>query len=96
MLIERYCVGCGAQIYRIKPPLDRRSIPVNAEPLWVKKDINGDWYILENGSSVCGYPIGDACDTDSDLVLAYEPHLPKCPSNGRAARQLRHREKSER
>lgn len=95
MLTERYCVGCGARIYRIRPPFERRSIPVNSEPLWIKKDASGSWYILESGASVCGYPVGDAYDDSTDLVIAYEPHLPHCPTNGRAPRKPRNRVKSD-
>lgn len=93
MLMERYCIGCGAQIFRIKTPFERRSIPVNTTPLWIKKDSKGDWFIVENGARICGYPVGDSYDDNTDLVIAFEPHLPKCPSNGRAPRRPRNRVK---
>lgn len=99
MLTERYCVGCGARIYRIKPPRERRSIPVNSEPLCIKRtsfahpeeSASANWFILESGASVYGYPVGESYDDDTDVVIAYEPHLPKCPTNGRAPRQPRDR-----
>lgn len=99
MLTERYCVGCGTRIYRIKPPHERRSISVDSEPLCIKRTsaarteegVDANWFILETGASVYGYPVGDGYDDDTDLVIAYEPHLPKCPTNGRAPRKPRDR-----
>lgn len=94
-----FCRGCGKEIYRIKPPQDRRSVPVNSEPLLIKRTspaehldgVKSDWFVLESGASVFGYPVGDSYDDDTNLYVAYEPHLPGCPTNGRAPRKPRDR-----
>lgn len=91
MLKACVCRGCGMELYRIKKPSERRSIPVSREELWIKNDPKGDVYIKENGASVFGYPVGDSYDDDTDLTLAYEPHLINCPNNRRAPRKPRNR-----
>lgn len=92
---ECFCKACGAEIYRIKPYTQRRSIPVNREELWIKKDVKGQCYTMENGASVFGYPVGDSYDDDTNLVKAYESHLATCPFGGRAPRKPRDRVKSD-
>lgn len=90
---EKRCPGCGAEIIRIKIPFQRRSIPVNAEPLWIKKDPTGSTFVCETGAFVIGFSVGDSYDNTDTIVLAYDPHLPHCPSNGRAPRKPRNRAK---
>ncbi len=83
---EWICKGCNKEIFLIKNYYERRSIRVNREELWIKKDPKGEFYIRENGMGVIGFPVGDGYDVDTDLVKAYEPHMPQCPNNGRAPR----------
>lgn len=92
---ECFCHACGAEIYRIKPYSQRRSIPVNREELWIKKDPKGQCYMMENGASVFGYPVGDSYDDDTNLIKAYETHLETCPLGGRLPRKPRNRVKSD-
>lgn len=81
-----YCVACGAEIEFIKTKA-RKTVPVNAEPAWVKLEHGGGTFIRKDGDFVFGVLIGDADDDpDSNCIEAYIPHRGVCPLGGRKPR----------
>lgn len=75
---EIKCRACGAPIFFIKS-VNRKSIPVDAEPVWVRQEHGGDTYILRDGRFVFGRITGDADDDpDAEVVEAYVSHFATC------------------
>jgi hypothetical protein len=77
------CSGCGAEVIWIKTKVNRRKMPVDAEPVWI---IPGgrDSFVNADGAIIMGRKIGDAWDDDPDanVVQVYESHFATCPVGG--------------
>ena len=79
------CQGCGAEVIWVKTITNRRKMPIDAEPVWVKLESGGNTFILEDGRCVIGRKIGDAYDDedpDANLIEAHESHFATCPVGG--------------
>ena len=79
------CRGCGAEILWIKTAADRRRMPVDGEPVWVKLEAGGKPYFRRDGSTVIGRIVGDAYDDDdpdANLIEAFVSHYATCPVGG--------------
>jgi len=88
------CRGCGAEVIWMKTP-ERRKMPVDAEPVWVKLENGGKTFIRRDGTFVFGRKVGDAYDDedpDTNLIEAYESHFATCPVGG----QFRNRQPRQR
>ena len=76
------CKGCGAEIRWIRSSVNRRATPVDAEPVWIRRDTSGDVFLRADGSTVFGYKIGDAFDEDAEVAEVFESHFATCPVAG--------------
>jgi hypothetical protein len=75
---ETICRGCGKPILFIRT-VEKKLMPVDAEPVWVKPDREGHMYVRRNGQMIHGVIIGDACDTpDRKPAEAYVSHFATC------------------
>lgn len=89
------CRGCGADIFFIKTN-HFKTVPVDAEPVWIRQETGGKAYFRKDGSTVIGYIAGDADDDpDTNLIEAYRSHFATCPRaeefrrNGKKERKAR-------
>ena len=86
----RTCRGCGAEILVIKTGTFYKTVIVEADPVWIRQETNGDPFVTADGRILFGREAGDADDDpDANLMAAYVPHKGRCPNNGRAPRQRR-------
>ena len=86
------CRACGAEIFFIKTA-SFKTVPVNADPVYVHQQSGGKPYIRIDGSTVIGFIAGDAeDDPDANLIQAYESHFATC----QAADEFRKKRKRER
>ena len=78
------CRGCGAEVIWVKTILNRKKMPIDAEPVWVLPGSSGHTFILEDGRCVIGRKVGDAWDDDPDanVIEAHESHFATCPVGG--------------
>ena len=79
------CQGCQREVIWVKTITNRRKMPIDAEPVWVKLESGGNTFILEDGRCVIGRKIGDAYDDedpDANLIEAHESHFATCPVGG--------------
>ena len=77
------CRGCGAEVLWIRMQTTRRKMPVDAEPVWIRKETGGDSFITKNGLIIFGKKVGDAFDDpDTELIECYESHFATCPVGG--------------
>ena len=79
------CRGCKREVIWAKTITNRRKMPIDAEPVWVKLESGGNTFILEDGRCVIGRKIGDAYDDedpDANLIEAHESHFATCPVGG--------------
>ena len=79
------CRGCNREVIWVKTVTNRRKMPIDAEPVWVKPEAGGNTFILEDGRIVIGRKIGDAYDDkdpDANLIEAHESHFATCPVGG--------------
>ena len=77
------CRGCGAEVIWIKTA-GGKTMPVDAEPVWVKTETGGKPYFRADGSQVTGIRVGDAYDDpESEVVEVYESHFATCPMGGK-------------
>ena len=78
------CRGCGAEVIWVKTIVNRKKMPIDAEPVWVLLDSNGKKFIRKDGTMVKGRKIGDAWDDDPDanVIEAHESHFATCPVGG--------------
>ena len=73
------CRACQAEIIWIRTK-NGNTMPVNAEPIWVKLQTGGDTFVQMDGTIVFGVPAGDADDDpDSNCVEAHTSHFATCP-----------------
>lgn len=92
--MSTFCRGCGAEIIWVKTP-QRKRMPIDAEPVWVKLVPHGHTFVRKDGSFVFGERAGDADDDpDSNFIQAHESHYATCPVGGtfRKPRKPRERE----
>lgn len=90
---DEQCRYCGAPIRRIKAR-NRKTVPVDAEEIWIRLDPRGETYLTEDGTFVWGAPAGDADDDpDSNLIRAFEPHKGQCPGGGGGRRRKSERKR---
>jgi len=76
---ETKCRSCDAPILFIKTK-NGKTMPVNAEPVWIRKDAAGKTYIKSDGSFITGEIVGDAYDDpENKPVEAYVSHFATCP-----------------
>ncbi len=76
----KLCKACGKEIFFIKTD-HFKSVPCDAEPVWIHQQSGGTPYIRIDGSTVVGYIAGDADDDpDSNLIPAYVSHFATCPA----------------
>ena len=75
------CRTCGQEIFWVKTRLGAGSrMPLDAEPVWIRKEAGGKAYFLKNGEAVQGRITGDADDDpDAEVVEAYVSHFATCP-----------------
>ena len=78
------CRGCGSEVIWVKTIVNRKKMPIDAEPVWVLPDSSGKTFIREDGTMVTGRKIGDAWDDDPDanVIEAHESHFATCPVGG--------------
>ena len=77
------CRGCGAEVIWVKTAANRRKMPIDAEPVWVKVESGGNTFILADGRCVIGRRVGDAFDDpDAEVIEAHESHFATCPMGG--------------
>ena len=79
------CRGCGAEVIWIRTINNRRKMPVDAEPVWVRLSAGLDSFVTLDGRILFGKKIGDAWDDDPDanVVEAFESHFATCPVGGK-------------
>jgi hypothetical protein len=87
------CRTCGQEIFWVKTRLGAGSrMPLDAEPVWIRKEAGGKAYFLQNGEAVQGRITGDADDDpDTNFIEAYTPPKGHCPTGGRAPRKRQRR-----
>lgn len=75
------CKSCGQDIFWVKIRLGAGGrMPLDAEPVWVRKEAGGKAYFLQNGEAIRGRITGDADDDpDAEVVEAYVSHFATCP-----------------
>ena len=72
--------SCDAPILFIQTK-NGKTMPVNAEPVWIRKDAAGKTYIKSDGSFITGEIVGDAYDDpENQPVKAYVSHFATCPN----------------
>ena len=76
------CKACKAPIKFIKLAIDGTWIPLDVDPVGVRKKAGGNSYILPDGRMVFGEQVGDACD-EPGILSAYISHFATCPYAGR-------------
>lgn len=75
---ETTCRACGKPIIFIKTKIGR-STPCDADPVYIRQDVNGDVFILPYGGTVNGYEVGDAADDPAiTLIPVYRSHFATC------------------
>ena len=77
------CRGCGAEVIWIRTAANRRRMPVDAEPVWIRKAAGGNTFVTTEGEIIFGEKVGDAYDDpETELIEAYESHFATCPVGG--------------
>ena len=78
------CQECGAEIIWIKTKVNRRKMPVDAEPVWMLLTGARKTYFKLDGTVLFGQKVGDAWDDDPDanVIQVYESHFATCPVGG--------------
>lgn len=77
MIRETKCRRCGKPIVMIKT-IKHKTMPADAEPLWIRLGVDGEQFLREDGMLVWGEEAGDAADDDGAIVEAYRPHITTC------------------
>ena len=80
------CRLCGQEIFMIKM-VNRKTIPVDTEPVWVHPDSSGVTYVDAEGQIYFGKKVGDADDEEKIILELYESHFATCPAGGRRRRR---------
>ena len=81
MKTNNTCHGCGAEIKWIRTATGR-TMPVDAEPVWIRPDKGGVSFVAKDGSIIFGMEVGDAwedCGTGEKAIEAYISHFATCP-----------------
>ena len=75
------CKSCGREIFWVKLRMGAGGkMPLDAEPVWIRKEAGGKPYFLKDGEAVHGRITGDADDDpDAEVVEAYMSHFATCP-----------------
>lgn len=85
-MTEEACRGCGQAIIKIKAE-NGKTVPVNAEPVWVRLTSDGGLFLTAGGRMIHGVIVGDAMDLlEVPVERAYIPHKGMCPTGGRRPR----------
>ncbi len=81
------CKVCGEEIFFIRCFTGER-VPLEAEPLWIRRKADGDLYFRRDGEMMNGEPVGDAFDDpEVELMEVYRSHYVECPEGGRPRRK---------
>ena len=77
------CRGCQAEVIWIRTAGARRKMPIDAEPVWIRKESGGDVFLTKSGGVIFGKKVGDAFDDpEAEVVEAHESHFATCPVGG--------------